>query len=307
MLLIVSNSTDATVEFAEQSFAARKLRYWRLDTDRYPQATRLTLRPGAALLTSKDFNIDLTGVRAVWWRRPIPPRIVAGDQAVDRWASEEARLALDGALRSMDAHWVNHPDNNRVAQDKIGQLQRAADIGFAVPDWIVTNDAANARAFTELHPGGMVAKPLGAGQLGDGRTLWTSRVEPSAIADLGPEPYLFQRFVRRRADLRVTVVGDDLFAVAIDSSEHPEARDDWRRAGRDAHHKIVALDATTATRCLALTRSFGLSFAAIDLALDEEGRTWFFEVNPNGQWAWLEEATGVPITASLIDHFQRYG
>ena len=307
MLLIVSNSTDATADFAEPEIARRGQPYWRLDTDTYPHDARLTLRRDCALLATREATIDISEVRVVWWRRPTPPQISGRADAVNRWASEEARLALDGAFRTMNSHWVNHPDANRPAQDKVTQLRRAEQLDFAVPDWLVTNDPATALEFGERHLGGVVAKPMGTGRIDDARTFWTSRVQQDDLTTLGPEPYLLERFIERRADLRITVVGEEVFAVSIDSSEHPQAHDDWRRAGLSAHHDVVTLDPATASRCLALTQSFGLSFAAIDLAIDLEGRAWFLEINPNGQWAWLEQATGVPIAASLAGLFQRYG
>ena len=302
MLLIVTNSTDATADFAESQFAAQQLPYRRIDTDEYPHRVRLTVSPDGAVLETDRQRLDLSEVRAVWWRRPIPPQIHGRDHAVALWAAEEARLALDGALRSVSAHWVNHPDANRVAQDKIAQLRRAAQLGFAVPDWVLTNSTGVASEFLAGHADGVVAKPLGAGRLDDRRTFWTSKIDGADARLLGAEPYLLQRFVSRRADVRVTVVGEEVFAVSIDASVHPEADVDWRRAGRRAHHEVLDLDEATRRFCLVLAESFGLSFAALDFAFDGE-QLWFLEVNPNGQWAWLEVATGVPIAAALARLF----
>jgi glutathione synthase/RimK-type ligase-like ATP-grasp enzyme len=61
----------------------------------------------------------------------------------------------------------------------------------------------------------------------------------------------------------------------------------------------IALPRRLADQLVALTRSYGLYFAAIDLVLDPEGNYWFLELNPAGQWAWLEQEIGVPISAAL--------
>ena len=53
--------------------------------------------------------------------------------------------------------------------------------------------------------------------------------------------------------------------------------------------------------CLALCRHYGLEFGAIDLAIGPDGAYTFFEINPNGQWAWLEQETGQPLRSRLAD------
>jgi len=43
-----------------------------------------------------------------------------------------------------------------------------------------------------------------------------------------------------------------------------------------------------------------LYFGAIDI-VEHEGRFWFLEVNPNGEWGWLQKPNGVPIAEALCD------
>lgn len=50
-----------------------------------------------------------------------------------------------------------------------------------------------------------------------------------------------------------------------------------------------------------MTHSYGLRFAAIDLARRTDGGYTFFELNPNGQWAWVEQMTGLPLRAALAN------
>jgi glutathione synthase/RimK-type ligase-like ATP-grasp enzyme len=52
-----------------------------------------------------------------------------------------------------------------------------------------------------------------------------------------------------------------------------------------------------------LLRQYELRFAAIDMAVTTKGEWVFFEVNPNGQWAWLDLAGVTNIAASFIDRF----
>ncbi|WP_329091666.1 hypothetical protein [Streptosporangium sp. NBC_01469] len=61
-------------------------------------------------------------------------------------------------------------------------------------------------------------------------------------------------------------------------------------------------------------RDLGLRFGALNFVVDHEGRYWFLEVNPCGQWDWNQAATGLPISDAIADElpameteFQRSG
>lgn len=172
----------------------------------------------------------------------------------------------------------------------------------------MTNDAESATAFLDAHPA-VVCKPLYSGRVPDdddtSRLFFTSLLDDEArkaVTQLGPEPYLFQEHVEKRYDVRVTIVGDEVFAVRIGSQDVEDARVDWRKAATATlNHTIEKLPDQVAARLLALIADYGLSFAAIDLAIRPDGSYVFFEVNPNGQWAWVEQLTGLPLRARLAD------
>lgn len=223
------------------------------------------------------------------------------------WARGEAREALTGVWRTLDALWVNHPDRNRVAESKPLQLRTASELGFEVPDSLISNARDSVQAFLETHPDGVICKPLFDGRVpvnGEEQVFFTSLVDPEVVslADLGPEPYLFQQLVPKLYDIRATVIGDDVFAARIESQQSDETRTDWRRGhpgGLD--HAAIELPDSVASRCVDLSQRFGLRFGAIDLAHRPDGGYTFFEINPNGQWAWVEQRTGLPLRDRLVD------
>jgi glutathione synthase/RimK-type ligase-like ATP-grasp enzyme len=245
-------------------------------------------------------QIRSADVTAVCWRRPRPPVIAGRPGPAGRWAERQAFAALDSLLLGIEADWVNHPRANRIAEDKPGNLRRAAGLGFNVPDWCVTNDAQLARDFHERVED-IVVKPVQAAWVAADQSLWTRRVERVDWLDhLGPEPYLLQRFIDKTEDVRVVVVGDEVFAVAIDSQRDPRSTVDMRAGDLGSlSHRRVDLPDHVSVAAAALTASLDLTFAALDLVADKAGRYWFLELNPNGQWAWLEMTTGVQIGAAL--------
>jgi glutathione synthase/RimK-type ligase-like ATP-grasp enzyme len=277
----------------------------RFNTEDWPAKVKLTWReagPDALRFPTRTVTADQ--IRAVWYRRPVPPQILGLDPERARWAEREAREALDGLWRTLDARWVNPPLAEAEASSKPEQLRRARALGLAVPETLVTNDPQEAEAFTEAGP--TICKPLGRGALsveGEERVFFTRLLTTDDIANLstiGPEPYLFQRLVPKQYDVRVVVIGAEVFAVAIHSQGNEETVIDWRRAdASQLPHEVVELPPETSAACVGLLAHYGLSFGAIDLAIDTEGRPVFFEINPSGQWAWLEQLTGVPLRERL--------
>ena len=222
------------------------------------------------------------------------------------WAVTESWAALEGLWRTVNARWVNHPDANRAASSRSRQqLRRAARFGFSVPRTVVTNDAGILRQFGDEVGGDLVCKPVDEGRLNfrQGERLFFTTTfvlrKSDDLADLGPEPYLFQELVRKKCDVRVTVIGDEVFATRIESQRTRTGRVDWRASGTDAGHRVEPLPVCMAEKCLALTRSYGLAFGAIDLARVDDGLYTFFEINPNGQWAWIEQLTGQPLRQAM--------
>jgi len=306
LILVVTNRDDLTADWLILELEQRGAPFLRFNTEDYPETARVVWTPAGASLSFAGHDVELAAVTAIWFRRPVLPRLDSIDGARGQWAAREAREALDGVWRTFEGRFVNRPERNQLAGVKPEQLVRAARHGFSVPKTLVTNDPAAAGAFLDDTPEA-ICKPLYSGRVPGGEEeglFFTTLLDDAArqaVRELGPEPYLFQEFVDKRYDVRVTVIGDEVFAVRIDSQAVAEARVDWRKgAPSAAAHSVEELPAEVAVRCLALTRDYGLEFAAIDLALSDGGYV-FFEVNPNGQWAWVEQLTGLPLRARLAD------
>jgi hypothetical protein len=309
VVLIVTERGDIHADLMVKELTDRRASFVRFNTEDYPQqATLRWASDGTRRLSLRGAEHDLREATSVWYRRPVPPRMPAGrSELAVAWAQGEAREALLGVWRTLDARWVNHPDRNRVAESKLNQLRVAAELGFEVPATLVTNDAGSVVEFIAAHPEGVICKPVSDGRVpvaNEEHVFFTSRVTPESLPldELGPEPYLFQAFVAKSFDVRATVIGEDVFAARIESQEDIETQTDWRR-GRPGGlcHDVIDLPDEIVERCIALCRRFGLLFGAIDLAGRPDGGFSFFEINPNGQWAWVEQRTGLPLLSRLAD------
>jgi glutathione synthase/RimK-type ligase-like ATP-grasp enzyme len=153
----------------------------------------------------------------------------------------------------------------------------------------------------------MVAKLAGGQIVGESiesqYIIFTTPVTPEYLADadaLSACPAIYQRRVAKQHELRVTVVGDEIYACRIDSQAREESKVDWRAAGYTSlDHQPCELDEAIADRCRALLRTLGLEIAGLDFIVTPEGETVFLEINPAGQWSWVEQETGLPIADAI--------
>jgi len=54
-------------------------------------------------------------------------------------------------------------------------------------------------------------------------------------------------------------------------------------------------------RLLALQKRLQLVYGAIDMRRTPDGEYYFLEVNPAGQWHFVEQRTGLPISKAMAD------
>lgn len=314
MLLILTNSQDATANYLVPILVASNIPLVRLDTDKLLGYTSISYRPGNPILTVGADRLLPQHVRNIWYRRPehlSDERF--SDSPEGRYAINEWSEAIEGFLAHVPkSRWMNHPSANALASHKVEQLTTAKSFGLLIPDTLVTQDAAEARAFFDRHDAHVVVKPMSNGYIvRDGQNdslIYTNRVERHHLDlahDLIHCPTLFQQLIRKRCDVRITVVEDALHAVELRAKDEDGfQRCDIRRNNMsDVQYTETKLPQTVGTLLRRFVTHYGLRFAAIDMVIDLDGEWYFLEVNPNGQWAWLDIAAGMTIGNSFVKAF----
>ena len=278
-----------------------------VDTSTFPAQSRLGAEftgagPAFWFVDRHGQRIDLAEVRSFWWRRPqsfrLDPRI--GDAQTQHFALQEAMSALWGVLRCCPGLWVNDIEHDQNADYKARQLETMQRLGLNVPDTLITNDPAAARAFYARHGGEVVFKAFNQHGL-----LWqpTRRMQEADLAYLGLldcAPVIFQRHVAGVRDIRATVVGGEVFATEFDIEA----------AGCVDHRLLIdrtrcaphRLPETVARAVVGFVRALRLEYGCVDLRLTRGGEYVFFEVNTAGEFLYVEERTGQPIAAAVAAH-----
>ena len=291
-VLILSSVYDFSTDLVALRLQSAGVPYLRLNREEFTDH-HLTLDPLVPeMRVDGPVGTHCVGpsLASVLFRQPVflrnTPSVALAPE--EQLARSQWMAFLRGLCVFSDAAWMNAPASTYLAESKPYQLAVAAQCGFSVPETRATNDAACIR---QVFPGQLVIKSLDTVLLRDGEDCLFTYTTCNPESDLSdrtvqPAPLLAQRLLDFKCDLRVTVVGPEVFAVRT-LSEGSGIHGDWRTVPReDVEFRPFDLSPDLVHRCRVLTTRLGLSFAAIDLVETPEG-TFFIEVNPTGEWGWL--------------------
>ncbi|MGH3832969.1 MAG: ATP-grasp ribosomal peptide maturase [Pseudonocardiaceae bacterium] len=310
-ILVLTRPNDGTAGGVVAELERRGVAVVRADVGDFPLDVMLVASlaghdewRGSLSLAGKHLRLD--EIQAIYYRRPtgfrLPDHLSPEQQ---RFAKAEARRGLGGLLLTLPVRWVSHPSRVADAEFKPPQLQLAAECGLRVPRTLITNDVVHVQEFAEQLSGPMIYKPLSAPSVradGELRLIYATQVDGSSLNedDIGLTANLFQEWVPKKYDVRLTVVGDRFFAVAIHASSD-RAYVDWRSDYDALRYESIDTPDGVRYSIKTLLERLDLSFGAFDFTVTPDGEWVFLELNPNGQWGWIEDHTHLPITTAMAD------
>ncbi|TDD86412.1 ATP-grasp ribosomal peptide maturase [Actinomadura rubrisoli] len=312
-VLVLTHWFDPTADHVVEELNRRGVSVFRFDTADFPRRLTFTGRLDSdspwrgALRLGNGRTLDLQGIGGAYFRRPTLFGFGEMDPTERAWATAEARAGLGGLLMASD-RWLNHPHHSGYAAYKPMQLAEASSAGLLIPATLITSDPAEARDFA-ADVGEVIYKPLTHARPGDGRTLYASVVAPGDLdgqdaAGVAGTAHLFQERIKHDHAVRLTVIDGRMFAAAL-HARSPAAELDWRSDYDAVTYEPAEVPGPVRRGVMALMDALRLRFGAFDFLVCPDRGWVFLEVNPNGQWAWIEQATGQPIAAAIADALTR--
>ncbi|MBR8833203.1 MAG: MvdD family ATP-grasp ribosomal peptide maturase [Stigonema ocellatum SAG 48.90 = DSM 106950] len=319
-VLIITHSQDnESISLVTQALEAYGEKAFRFDTDRFPTEVQLDVYYGDSeqvILTTDDQKLDLSEVSAVWYRRisigsKIPNVI---DKQLRQASIQESRVTILGMISSIRGFHLDPLPNIRRAENKQLQLQVAKELGLDIPRTLTTNNPLAVKQFAQECRQGMITKMLSSFAIYDDKgrekVVFTNPISSADLDNLDGLrfcPMTFQENVPKALELRITIVGKQVFTAAVNSQSLDKARYDWRKQGialLDAW-QVYTLPQDVEKKLLNLMANFGLNYGAIDIILTPDNRYVFLEVNPGGEFFWLERCPGLPISQALAQVLSR--
>jgi glutathione synthase/RimK-type ligase-like ATP-grasp enzyme len=304
--LIVSQADDLHALAVHQAVRSRGLPCHIVECDKLSgrESINFSVSSGMAqcalLRTSQGELLDVASISAIWWRR------FKFDQELSTTGLTDVQMslinndcvgALVGSLQNAFAgRWISSPPATEFASNKANQLAAAKSAGFRIPDTVITQSPSVVRGFYESHNGRVIVKPMVGTR---GPLLFTQLLRKAHIeeeAAIRACPAIYQEYIPGTKHIRLNCFGDRSFAGLIETEEV-----DWRP------NLEVPISRWTVPHALHTTTrrvldTLGLEMGIIDLKMTTGGDVVWLEVNPQGQFLFLEGLTGEPLT----EHFATY-
>lgn len=313
-VLLLTNKSDVTTDFIVLRLRELEIPFYRFNTEDIGRGIFVTIdfesREFLIFDSILDQKFHSSEFSAVYYRRPeIPITDVNLTVAESLFIKSEITYTLEGIYRILEnLIWLNNVVNIRNAENKVYQLLLAKSIGFEVPASIISNSYEEIEHFFVNNNENCIIKPIKSGLVHSGEqeeaVIFTSKVlrENFNYQNVIGCPVYFQRLIIKAGDVRVTVVGDIFFSAFIHSQESESTSIDWRKGEKPLRYSPIELPDYLKKKCRKLMQELNLNFGAIDFVLDENGNFIFLEINPNGQWAWIEKRLNYPICATIVKY-----
>ncbi len=323
-VLILTRKTDLEATRVSIRLLAKGIDSVRINVEDMPNQIRIRVNIGnicepSIEVSAGERNLGICKFPVVWLR-DFDTTLMSFDfgenydKFARRFCYEQWNDTYKILIDSLSSEWINRPEANLKTSNRLKQLTFAREAGLKIPSTLITNDPNAAAEFYTHHDGQIVLKAVhhhGIEIDGKVYSMYTRSLTKdslSRLVDLIYAPCILQERLKKKSELRVTIVGEKVFATKIHTEALPDCCDDLHRGKlSEIPKKAVKLDEATEAGCLKMMNTFGLKYGAIDFLLDERDQPFFLEINPTGDWYWIEHDTKQPITESMVNMIETLG
>ena len=306
-VLIISNSMDFTTDLICIELNKRNVKYVRLNRDMFNKykikvdIENISMFIG---INEEEYIISDKNLVSIYYRAPVFLRenftkyINMEEQLYrSQWMSFMRNLSIFENCR-----WVNNPNSTFTAEDKLLQLKKAKEIGFNIPNTLLVNsldylDIKDEEQYVVKSLDTVLLKhnnkeSFAYTNIISGKELKKSRLD---IA-----PIIFKKCISGKTDIRAKIIRNKIIPLKIEKN-NIGINGDWRLEKENVEYSAIKLPEEIEKKCIKIVETFKLSFGGIDL-VEKNGKYYFIEINPTGEWAWLNEKSNSRIDKAICDY-----
>ncbi|MBL3549497.1 MvdD family ATP-grasp ribosomal peptide maturase [Chryseobacterium sp. KMC2] len=305
ILIITHTADNFSIEKVTEYIGKNGCEVIRFDVDLYPLQNKLStvFQDGewVSILETQDMKYRLDDISAIWYRRAYNIGKGLRDELEAKFygaAMGEIRNTIFGFIESVDVYSLGKPSVYRRLDSKEEQLKVADKIGLKIPETCLTNNPEEARKFILKHQNVVAKMQTGFAIYEDGveNVVFTNVVSEDRLEELDSLlycPMQFQKMIEKKKELRVTIVGRDVYAFEVDSQQFEDSKVDWRKDGVNLIDKWVRteLPGDVEEKLLELLDVYNVDYGAIDIIVSPEDEYFFIEINAAGEFFWLDNLT----------------
>lgn len=289
-ILIISNPHDYSTDHVVYQLEKSNAKYIRLNRSQFREY-ELTLNPLNNTIYGKtnacEFEINEKTLKSIYYRAPIYLRTHIRKELTieDKISRDQWTSFLRSLMVFNNVLWINYPQATFLAENKPYQLKIANEIGFNVPKTVISNKLPDEKFGEKLAI--KTLEPAIFDMENKQTFIYTNIYDYDDLNqyDFSLAPMIIQEAIIPKIDIRVTVIGEHIYPVAI-KYDDKGIDEDWRTRKEDLHYELIELPKDIEKKCLKLLKKLNLNFGCIDMAKQNENY-YFIEINPTGEWDWL--------------------
>lgn len=234
MILIITYKNDYTADYLINKLNSLNVEFYRLNCEDI-----LDQKISISNITSVTTSINgISKFDSVWFRRvTLPDLNITATKAEYLYYYAELESFLSNLWLSIKTdRWLSLPSNIYQAENKLLQLEIASSIGFTIPKTLVSYDYDEIKSFYVSCYEDIIIKPLHSGRIEESQDrcgqIFTSKVKKEdldVLKNSHPLPNIYQENIQKDIEVRVTVVGDKIFAASVDSKVNLRTQTDWQK------------------------------------------------------------------------------
>lgn len=313
MILIISDKHDVHADTVQEKLIKQNQPVYRfnLDVDSL-KATHITFNEDIWTINQSGITIDSNSVQVVWFRRAFVELLLEEKDSREAdfliWKNEWNKILLGFYLSISSKPCLCPLKQSYAAENKFLQYSIAKDVGLIMPDYLTSNDKDLLIGFCHLKNSNTVLKLHHQDFYnvnGTYQGLYVNKISENQLNEfnvIGENPITLQEYIDKKYEVRYTVVGERHFCCKIDSQRSELAKIDWRRYDLpNTPHRKCDAPIEIKTKINALMKKLDINYGALDFIVDQNDNWFFLEINPMGQWLWIEDLTGLDISNAICD------
>jgi glutathione synthase/RimK-type ligase-like ATP-grasp enzyme len=315
MILIFTNKQDTHTDEVIRKLHKKDIEVFRLNSEDLLRKYQVNLSLDENGLWNGEITdelgriLNLAKLKVAWLRKPDFDFFGKIDQSTEeQFIASETKAFINILYSIPSIRWINDPFIANKAKVKFQQLLLANKYGVKIPKTLITTQPEKAKEFFIECGEEVLVKSIYTGNVtidGINQGIASRKIGKDDFykfyKNISLSPTQLQEYIEKAFELRITIIGQKVFAIKIDSQAHEETKIDWRLHTRINPHSIFELPSKIEKFCIDFLKEQKLLYGAMDFIVTPNNEYVFLENNPFGQYLWLEIETKIPLTEEICN------
>lgn len=294
-ILIITSSIDETASYIIRKYSDLA-DFFRVNVDKFSEY-RFCIGNDDWSISDKYATINSENIYSIYYRKPMLPDLRIYDPQYHLLIQRDIISIINGIVDSFHGKVITKPSILRKTENKVYQMVYVSKHGWNIPKSYIGNDKLISNEYTKSLS---IIKPLTTGKTygQNGWELYQTNIFRGIEEDIDLTPVYLQHYIPKQYEVRITIIAKEVYAVRIDTKN----KIDWRLDYQNHKYTLIACPENVIRKCYQMMTDFNLIFGAFDFIVTPENEWIFLEVNPNGQWLWLEQSLSLDISKKILDN-----